>query len=101
MPKRIQRKRTKGWRMPANAVSVTRPGPWGNPFRVGDPIDEDDPDGEKFESVEDVLEAYECWVCFGGPLPHTVEELRGKDLACYCRLDQPCHADLLLQWANE
>ena len=26
MPKRIQRKRTKGWRMPENAVSITRPG---------------------------------------------------------------------------
>src|SRR3990167_7719207 len=34
-PKRIQRKRTKGWRMPPNTVNVTRPGPWGNPRRVG------------------------------------------------------------------
>ncbi len=27
-------------------------------------------------------------------------ELRGKDLACWCGLDQPCHADVLLEWAN-
>ena len=33
-PKRIQRKRVKGWRMPDNTVSVTRPGRWGNPFPV-------------------------------------------------------------------
>jgi hypothetical protein len=33
--KRIQLLRTNGWRMPEGAVSVTRPGRWGNPFRVG------------------------------------------------------------------
>lgn len=35
MLKRIQRKRTKGWRMPEGAVSVCRPGIWGNPFKPG------------------------------------------------------------------
>src|SRR5690606_12066752 len=34
-PIRVQRKRTKGWIMPENTVSVTRPGKWGNPFKVG------------------------------------------------------------------
>jgi hypothetical protein len=33
-PVRIQRKRTKGWKMPPNTVSVTRPGKWGNPFNL-------------------------------------------------------------------
>jgi hypothetical protein len=28
-------------------------------------------------------------------------ELRGRDLACYCPLDEPCHADVLLAVANE
>jgi hypothetical protein len=32
---RIQRKRTKGWRMPENAVYVGRPTKWGNPYQVG------------------------------------------------------------------
>jgi hypothetical protein len=32
MPVRVQRKRTKGWKMPPNTVSVTRPRKWGNPF---------------------------------------------------------------------
>lgn len=27
-------------------------------------------------------------------------ELHGKDLACWCPLDQPCHADVLLEIAN-
>lgn len=35
LPRRVQRKRVKGWRMPENTVSVCRPGPWGNPFIVG------------------------------------------------------------------
>lgn len=31
-PIRIQRKRTKGWRMPENTIYVGRPTKWGNPF---------------------------------------------------------------------
>jgi hypothetical protein len=27
-------------------------------------------------------------------------DLRGKNLACWCPLDQPCHADVLLEIAN-
>jgi hypothetical protein len=34
MPKRIQRRRTKGWRMPEGAIYVGRPTRWGNPYRV-------------------------------------------------------------------
>ena len=29
-----------------------------------------------------------------------IAELRGRDLACWCPLDQPCHADVLLELAN-
>lgn len=36
MPKRIQRQRTKGWRMPAGCVYVGRPTKWGNPFAHDD-----------------------------------------------------------------
>lgn len=35
MPKRIQRKRTKGWKMQPNTVYVGRPSKWGNPFLLG------------------------------------------------------------------
>jgi len=34
-PKRIQRSRAKGWKMPANAIYVGRPTVWGNPYVVG------------------------------------------------------------------
>lgn len=35
MPERIQRRRTKGWRMPEGAIYVGRPSKWGNPFQLG------------------------------------------------------------------
>jgi hypothetical protein len=35
-----------------------------------------------------------------GTLRRHLHELRGKDLACWCALDQPCHADVLLEIAN-
>lgn len=117
MPKRIQRKRTKGWKMPENAVSVTRPGPWGNPFVVHHP---NGPETMKkamtpemaVASFRAMIEKEGGW--FPVPLPWpkgkipaqftTVEdvkrELQGKDLACFCPLDQPCHADVLLEIAN-
>lgn len=34
------------------------------------------------------------------PVVFDLSELRGKDLACWCPLDQPCHADVLLEIAN-
>lgn len=34
MPERVQRKRTKGWRMPANTIYVGRPTHWGNHWVV-------------------------------------------------------------------
>lgn len=34
MPDRLQRRRTRGWRMPADAVYVGRPTRWGNPFQL-------------------------------------------------------------------
>lgn len=113
-PKRIQRKRTKGWTMPAGAVYVGRPTLWGNPFVC--------------ERVEEAVKAYRMHIsmrmtqCFSmGPgklqfasnlhpntLHHAWPEwakenlpsLRGKDLACWCALDKPCHADVLLELAN-
>ena len=42
------------------------------------------------------------WKHNGGHYPHISEinELRGKDLTCWCPLDQPCHADVLPKLAN-
>jgi len=86
--KRIQRKRTKGWKMPANTVYVGRPTKWGNPWETTD-------DSRRKE----VLIYYETWL--RGELidrPHMLDPLKGKDLACWCPLDKPCHADVLLKF---
>lgn len=37
LPERIQRKRTKGWKQPANTRYCGRGSKWGNPFVVGRP----------------------------------------------------------------
>jgi len=108
-PKRIQRKRTKGWRMPENTVSVCRPGRWGNTFQVGStawiPVDSF---GTWSKEPHPPLTREEAVQCFrysatfqAREFPGLFEPLRGKDLACWCRLDQPCHADVLLELANK
>lgn len=92
MPKRIQLSRAKGWRMPPNTVKVDRSTRWGNPYRVGAmPIN-----GDGGQTLAEALWAYENLFL----IDKNVSELRGKDLACWCPLDKPCHADILLRLAN-
>jgi Domain of unknown function (DUF4326) len=92
-PKRIQRKRTKGWKMPEGVVYVGRPTKWGNPFRLSDQ-----------HSTGEIVRQYREWLSLSLPGEQlkndSVVELRGKDLACWCPVDQPCHADVLLEIAN-
>lgn len=87
MNKRIQRRRTKGWRMPEGAVYVGRPTKWGNPY------------GLDVYSREEAIGLYEREMLFLSAMGF-LDELRGHDLACWCPLDQPCHADVLLELAN-
>lgn len=94
-PKRIQLKRTKGWRTPKNCVRVCRPTIFGNPFKVGQDY------GGGPLTRADAVEMFRVdplckpiWIA----AEHT---LRGKDLGCWCPLDQPCHADVLLEIANK
>jgi hypothetical protein len=91
IPKRIQRKRSKGWRMPENAAYVGRPTKWGNPFKV-----------TALSTAADVVFVFRNYVLgrLTNGTGYPLAELRGKDLACWCRLDQPCHADVLLELAN-
>jgi len=101
MPKRIQRRRTKGWRMPKGAVSVARPGRWGNPYKVGVP-DPDSGRGGEPMTAERCVELHRGLIeraLMGGSMQE-LDELRGRDLACWCSLDKPCHADTLLELAN-
>ena len=163
MPTRIQRRRTKGWRMPEGAVYVGRGSRWGNPFQYRTPAglvryrpdaadeweyegrisadgmrhDYFHPDGHvtayhvRYATVPEILELYRralvspdrgmvgAYPSNNGHLityrprpgthPCQIEtvtpsmvrtELAGRDLACWCPLDQPCHADVLLSVAN-
>ncbi|WP_116996883.1 DUF4326 domain-containing protein [Desertimonas flava] len=90
MPQRHQRSRRKGAHLPEGTVVVSRPTRWGNPH----PISLGRPEAVR-RYRDDLL---------AGRLAVTVEdvrrELRGKDLACYCPLDGPCHADVLIEVAN-
>lgn len=116
-PKRIQLRRTKGWRKPEGAIVVARPSRYGNPFKVERRWDGQfgwvtvATDGrlttnERLSHAEALLDAVEMFALHGGAMgSHEIgqddlERLRGHDLACWCPLDQPCHADVLLEWAN-
>lgn len=91
MPSRITLSRRKGWRMPENTVKVARPGKWGNPYRVGI-------DGDAAQCVGLFLR-----LCESRPEYQEAAraELAGKNLACFCKQGSTCHADVLLQIANE
>jgi hypothetical protein len=93
MPKRIQRKRAKGWKMPPNTVYVGRPTKWGNPYKPS-PVMSAEWCVFQFEKL--LIANQHSSERFRKP----IGELRGKDLACWCPLDQPCHADVLLEIAN-
>jgi hypothetical protein len=106
-PIRIQLSRRKGWRMPPNTVKVDRSTKWGNPFIVGT-------DGTRARCVElfrIMLAGYLC-LSRAPALPDAQVAylkmarrnrcyLAGKNLACWCPLDQPCHADVLLELARQ
>ena len=87
--RRVQLSRKKGWRLPPNTVVVSRPSRWGNPFKA------DWPEGGKDRDW--AVSAFRGWIYYH---PWDVTPLRGKNLACWCPLDQPCHADVLLEIAN-
>jgi hypothetical protein len=104
--KRIQRQRTKGYRLPPDAIYVGRPTRWGNPF-----------ESERFGSAfavdafavhlssyfgwreRTIRAAFHPWPVESVEFRDWIAPLRGHDLACWCALDQPCHADFLLELA--
>ena len=105
-PIRIQRKRTKGWKMPPNTVYVGRGSRWGNRFVIGK-------DGDARACIKKYVAELmpythhspnnnlkELFISEAN-LRDIQYQLRGKNLACWCPLDQPCHADFLLETANE
>lgn len=106
-PKRIQRKRTRNWRLPAGAVCVTRPGKFGNPFSVLPRFDAGKfvAGSHQYIAVPTVEDSLACFREYVGEMiaknPKWLDELRGKDLACWCKIGEPCHADILIELANK
>lgn len=116
-PKRIQLSRKAGWRMPPNTVKVDRTTKWGNPFTVSWVEISGKAGTTTVYRVEDVEHVFNTWY---GAISASVEkfrarlehpsmataranlraELAGKNLACWCKPDQPCHADVLLELAS-
>lgn len=70
------------------AVYIGRGSKWGNPFRIG-------PDGDRTT----VIERHARWLRTQHHLLRALDELRGRDLICFCA-PLPCHGDLLLWLAN-
>jgi hypothetical protein len=117
---RIQLRRTKGWRKPEGAIVVARPSKWGNPFRVGEMAQHWHRSAawpnEMYLDTHIVVRAEQAVGLYRkvivDPVEHRYEgfsaptmvairaDLAGHDLACWCPLDQPCHADVLLELAN-
>jgi hypothetical protein len=116
-PERVQLSRARGWRLPENTVKVDRSTAWGNPFRPGDLVTRGPYAGITVRDGAHAAVLFREWALqamngralpqsSGGPAP-TCEEvnaslatLRGESLACWCRLGDPCHADVLLELAN-
>ena len=90
-PRRLKLSRQKGARLPQGAVVVARPTKWGNPYRP-----------DKLTRAEAVANYRRDLLA--GKLKVSVadarSELAGHDLACWCSLDGPCHADVLIEIAN-
>lgn len=118
-PFRVQRSRARGWRMPENTVSVTRPGKYGNPFVIGGYYMRGDVRGpnaplafiytqacgeefadSRFTKIETAEQAFEWFEWYCEATKRKVPELRGKNLACWCPIGSDCHADVLLRIAN-
>ena len=73
-----------------NSVYIGRPTKWGNPYTIGI-------DGTR----EQVIEKYKRYIASRADLQVAAkQELRGKDLVCWC-YPEACHGDILIQIANK
>lgn len=108
-PQRITLSRAKGWRMPPNTVKVDRSTKWGNPYVVGGTVENHLGREFPIRTAQDAVNAYRNMIIGGAFAPIfgrymgrmlRLTELRGKNLACWCRPGAPCHADVLLELAN-
>lgn len=124
LPPYIQLSRKKGWRLPADAVNCSRPGPWGNDFapilqvggtplwRVTSRVPgsvvllEGHEHATKDGAIADVVDLYRlrlgaCAYDQDVEMAELLAELTGRALACWCKPGARCHVqDVLLPLAN-
>jgi hypothetical protein len=106
-PVRIQRKRTRGFNLQEESkrvnglevVYVGRPTVFGNNHRLGYCV-VCRKEHDRAEAVAEHREEAERAFYKENDLWGLKLMLRGKNLACWCPLDKPCHADVLLELAN-
>jgi len=119
--KRIQRKRTKGWRMPENTIYVGRPTIYGNPFKVGTKFWTNRDFLVEIVNLEQSLYWYKQWMNQEPSKVYPVAWNKRNDdgdfvlitrpdlkklhgytaLACWCKEGEPCHADVLIELLNK
>lgn len=113
-PVRLQLSRKRGFNLQRlsyetnglRAVNVARPTKWGNLYRVGERhpyANEDDDSSITAEEARDLfaLDMARLALLKGDELDNAFTPIRGKNLACWCALDAPCHAEILLELANK
>jgi hypothetical protein len=111
-PVRLRLSRAKGFNLQALSLrtnglvarSVARPGRWGNPFAIGRCVQgRTAPDAKGAVGLfEAMLHDRQLREACHYPSLNRIQsgEISGINLACFCPLDQPCHADVLLRLAN-
>jgi len=118
---RVQRSRRLGYKMPKEVIYVGRGTKWGNPFKLENGnILEQTKDGWKAfklgneNTVEDVIALFRDLVIDINShkvnhetrekfqyMYYNLQNLKGKRLACWCCIESPCHADVLIELANK
>ena len=115
-PRRMQLSRHAGYNLQAAsqalnglpAKRVTRPGPWGNPFVIAEVADR-----YGLDAAAAQVKAVElCGQWLRGTLDKRLSpgepptgktirrELKGHNLACWCKPGTPCHSEILIEIAN-
>ena len=77
-----------GKRSSATQLYIGRPSKWGNPFVI-----------RRDGSRADVIAKYRAWIGAQPALMNALDELRGRDLVCWCA-PLACHGDVLIDLAN-
>ncbi len=110
-PVRLRLSRRKGFNLQAAsialnglpAVNVARPSKWGNPYREAPAFSEGGVTVPEF-TIEACVDAYRDRIQAAArqwqSTRAALRDLRGRNLACWCRPGEPCHADVLLELAN-